>query len=138
MLKKKINFRKFEKQMMKKKEAQLGILSEEIISKIVERTQSGFDTNLKPFIRYDEKTIKKKGSSIVNLKDTGKMLRSIRSKRIKNGLRFFLLGSRKGGLTNNDIAYYNQLGGKKGKYKRKFFGTDRNINKWIQKKLAKL
>jgi len=110
----------------------LPLIGNEIVADIVERTQSGFDKDGKSFDKYDPKTIKRKGSSIVNLKDSFKMLKNVKWKKIKDGIRLYVGGSRTKGLTNNDVAYYNKKMG------REFLGVDPKQSDKITKELIKL
>ena len=129
MLKKKINFKKRKQNIAKN---YLNLFGLELQSDIVTRTQRGIDKNGKQFRGYKQSTIKKKGSSIVNLQDTFRMLKSVSFKPITGGIRFYLSGSRNKGLTNNDVAYYNK------KNKREFLGFTKKETAELKKELTKI
>ena len=109
MLKKKIDFTKKRNNIAKN---YLNLFALELQSDIVTRTQRGVDKNGTSFKAYKPSTIAKKGSSIVNLQDTFKMLKSLSFKPIRDGIRFYLQGTRTKGLSNNDVAYYNKKNGR--------------------------
>lgn len=129
MLKKKIDFNKKAKNISKN---YLNLIGLEIQSDIITRTQRGIDKNGKQFKGYSPSTIKKKGSSIVNLQDTFKMLNSLKFEPIKGGIRFYLAGVRKEGLSNNDVAYYNKKNG------REFLGLSKKEITEVKKELTKI
>jgi phage gpG-like protein len=112
---KKPNFGKYKKAVDNLKQG-LGTATNETITEIQKRTQSGKDYKGSSFTKYsdDYKEYKSKhyGSSRVNLTQTGNMLHSITSKKIKNGIRLYF-----GSSSENKKAYHNQVTNR-----RKFFG----------------
>ena len=130
MLKKKIDFKKKAKEIEKN---YLAVYAQEILTIIINRTRRGFDKKGKQFKPYKKTTIDIKGSSIVNLTDTGKMLdQGLTYKKITNGLRLYLSGSREAGLSNNDVAFRNKKRG------REFLGLTKQEIKEYTKKLSKI
>ena len=129
-LKKKPNFRRLEKRIIKSKVQKLELLSSEIIIGIIERSQSGKDVKLQVFNRYSKKYSiakkKKYGSSRPNMTRSGDMLNGIGAKSLANGVRFYFTSKHE-----KDKASSNMR-------KRKFFGVDRKQKAWIKKKLSKL
>jgi len=130
LLKKKIDFKKKAKEIEKN---YLAVYAQEILTIIINRTRRGFDKKGKQFKPYKKTTIDIKGSSIVNLTDTGKMLdQGLTYKKITNGLRLYLSGSREAGLSNNDVAFRNKKRG------REFLGLTKQEIKEYTKKLSKI
>lgn len=137
MLRKKINFKKRVKELQKNYLMPYGL---SIQLEIRKNTASGKDKNgksFKPYSKSYQEYIKKgyhkeKKSTHVNLQSSGEMLRSIDFDVIKGGLRFYLKGNRKSGLSNNDVAYYNKKNG------REFLGLPEKREKEIKKDLAEI
>lgn len=132
MLKKKIDFNKYKVALGGENSIKaLNAMGNDISQEIRTRTKRGIDVNYNQFRAYKPSTIIKKGSSIVDLEDTYEMLKSIRFKRITNGINFHFVGSRKQGkktISNTEIAYHNQV-----TLKREFFGIDKKQLKQIEK-----
>jgi len=127
---KKIDFKKKAKEIQKN---YLAVYAQEILTIIINRTRRGIDNNGKQFKPYKKTTIDIKGSSIVNLTDSGKMLdQGLTYKKIRNGLRLYLRGSREAGLSNNDVAFRNKKMG------REFLGLTKQEIKEYTKKLSKI
>lgn len=132
MLKKKIDFKKKLTAMNKQ---HLNAYAESYKTMISDRTRRGISKDGSQFKGYKRETIQKKGSSIVNLTETGKMLRSIQYRFIKknsqNILRYSIGGNRTGKLSNNDVAYYNKKMG------REFLGFAKNELKEVKNVIRK-
>lgn len=99
----------------------LGRTGVQTINHIRQRTERGLDINDRSFEPYAKSTLKQKakvGSSTrVNLKGSSEMLRSMTSKRIKDGVQVFL-SDRQG------VGSYHQYGS--GRLpKRQWFGLNR-------------
>ena len=113
----------------------LALMGNEIISDIIDRTQSGKDVNnlgFKSYTRlYAMRKQKEFGTATVNLTRTQKMLNSITYKEIPKGLRFYFNASEQ-----STKAYHNQITNK-----RKFFGLSNDslqkIRKFISKQITK-
>ena len=113
----------------------LALMGNEIISDIIDRTQSGKDVNnigFKSYSRlYAMRKQKEFGTATVNLTRTQKMLNSITYKEISKGLRFYFNASEQ-----STKAYHNQITNK-----RKFFGLSdeslQKIRKFISKQITK-
>lgn len=113
----------------------LSLMGNEIISDIIDRTQSGKDVNgvgFKSYTRlYAMRKQKEFGTATVNLTRTQKMLNSITYKEIPKGLRFYFNASEQ-----STKAYHNQITNK-----RKFFGLSNDslqkIRKFISKQITK-
>lgn len=113
----------------------LALMGNEIISDIIDRTQSGKDVNnlgFKSYTRlYAMRKQKEFGTATVNLTRTQKMLNSITYKEIPKGLRFYFNASEQ-----STKAYHNQITNK-----RKFFGLSNDslqkIKKFISKQITK-
>lgn len=138
----------------------LSLMGNEIISDIIDRTQSGKDSKnnffkpyskqyaiskYKEFVRketisnlierksrlYAIRKQKEFGTATVNLTRTQKMLNSITYKEIPKGLRFYFNASEQ-----STKAYHNQITNK-----RKFFGLSneslQKIRKFISKQITK-
>lgn len=113
----------------------LALMGNEIISDIIDRTQSGKDVNnlgFKSYTRlYAMRKQKEFGTATVNLTRTQKMLNSITYKEIPKGLRFYFNAPEQ-----STKAYHNQI-----TYKRKFFGLSNDslqkIRKFISKQITK-
>lgn len=113
----------------------LTLIGNEIISDIIDRTQSGKDynnSNFKPYTRlYAQAKQKEFGTATVNLTRTQKMLNSITYKEIRKGLRFYFNASEQ-----SRKAYHNQITNN-----RKFFGLSSDniekIRKIISKQITK-
>ena len=130
MLKKKIDFKKKAKEIQKNF---IYVHAEQILTKILNRTKRGIDKKGKPFKPYAESTIDRKGSSVVNLSDTGTMLdQGVSYKKLRSGLRLYLKGSRRSGLSNNDVAFRNKKMG------REFLGLTKQEIKEYNKELSKM
>ena len=130
MLKKKPNLKRLEKVLINNRAKYLYKNSEEIITDIINRTQSGKDVNNRRFKGYTKayKKIKEGKISKPNLTDSSNMLDNIRAKKIRNGIRLYFSSS-----SERKKAHGNQF-----KHKRKFFGLDRRQRERIAKKLNKL
>jgi hypothetical protein len=103
----------------------------EVTTHIRTRTENGKDINNRSFEAYSDSTIeqkKRKGQSTsVNLKDSSKMLNSIRWKNITNGIEVYL-------IDRNKIASYHQNGS--GKLpQRKWFGLTDIIKSRVVRKV---
>ena len=124
---KKPNIKKYKDRVAKNN---LPLFANEIITDIIERTQNKKDVNLRRFNKYTKPYAKQKGTSRtnVNLTDTGKMLNSIKWKKIKNGIEIYFSGSEQ-----NAKAHGNQI-----KNKRKFFGIDRRQREKLIKKIGEI
>ncbi len=109
---------------LKKTDDTMYSVAESIIVGIINRTQSGKDKNKKGFKGYS-KNYKKSGT--VNLTDTGTMLQSIDRKKIKNGVKLYFPNT-----NENKKAYGNQV-----KYKRNFFGLDKQQKELIKQRIGK-
>lgn len=113
----------------------LSLMGNEIISDIIDRTQSGKDIDgvgFKSYTRlYAIRKQKEFGTATVNLTRTQKMLNSITYKEIPKGLRFYFNASEQ-----STKAYHNQITNK-----RKFFGLSNDslqkIRKFISKQITK-
>ena len=113
----------------------LSLMGNEIISDIIDRTQSGKDVNNLGFKSYSRLYAMRKqkefGTATVNLTRTQKMLNSITYKKIPKGLRFYFNASEQ-----STKAYHNQITNK-----RKFFGLSNDslqkIRKFISKQITK-
>lgn len=113
----------------------LSLIGNEIISDIIDRTQSGKDVDgvgFKSYTRlYAMRKQKEFGTATVNLTRTQKMLNSITYKEIPKGLRFYFNASEQ-----STKAYHNQITNK-----RKFFGLSNDslqkIRKFISKQITK-
>lgn len=113
----------------------LSLMGNEIISDIIDRTQSGKDVDgvgFKSYTRlYAMRKQKEFGTATVNLTRTQKMLNSITYKEIPKGLRFYFNASEQ-----STKAYHNQITNK-----RKFFGLSNDslqkIRKFISKQITK-
>lgn len=113
----------------------LSLMGNEIISDIIDRTQSGKDIDgvgFKSYTRlYAMRKQKEFGTATVNLTRTQKMLNSITYKEIPKGLRFYFNASEQ-----STKAYHNQITNK-----RKFFGLSNDslqkIRKFISKQITK-
>lgn len=128
MLIKKPNLAKYAKRMT---DNNLPLIANEIISDIVIRTQKGKDVNNRSFKPYSKAYSIKKGTTSVNLTQSGRMLNSITFRKLPNGIRLFF-----GASKENKKAHGNQS-----KNNRKFFGLDKSqvdyINNYIKKRILK-
>ena len=137
MLKKKIDFKKKIKGISKN---HLNAYGNSIRQEILNNTRSGIDKDGKRFKQYSQsykQQIKSgnnpyKNSTKVNLQSSGQMLRNVDFKTVRNGIKFFIKGSRKKGLTNNDVAYYNALKG------REFLGLPKKRESKIKNELLEI
>jgi len=134
-LKKKVNFNRVRKLIIDKRLVKLRKESFNIIDGIEQRTLKGQDYKLRLFDGYSRsysafkakpnKNKKSRGTG-VNLTYTGRMLESMTTKKIKNGLRFTFMSS-----SELKKAGWNQK-------TRRFFGTDKKQRARIRKVLSKL
>ena len=129
-LTKKIDFRKVSTDIIDGRTKILRGEALNIVAGIHRRTLQGKDYKLKAFKPYDKdykKYRSKHGrSSSVNLTYTGRMLKAMTTKRIKNGLRFTFMSSRE-----LKKAGHNSV-------TRDFFGVSTPQIKYLQKVLGKL
>lgn len=120
------NWGKYRKRI-KNVDEQIYKMSDSIITRIRNRTDSGVDKNNKRFKPYTKAYAQQKGMTRVNLAVEGHMLGAIDSKKITGGIRLYF------NKTNeNKKAHGNQI-----KYGRKFFGIDKKQKEHIKTRLGK-
>lgn len=129
-VKKKPNMNKFIKRVENTPD-NLYRIGNEIITLIINRTQSGRDKSDKPFKSYTQGYRQSKsedgyGASKVNLTRSQNMLNAIRYKKYGQGLRIYF-----GNKKENEKAVGNQK-------KRKFFGLTKREQKYILKQLERM
>ena len=129
-LKSKVDFGKVKKIVIDGRLANLKLEANNIITGIVNRTQSGKDVANRAFKKYSTSYAKIKAgySSKVNLTVKGHMLNNITWKELKGGIRLYFSSA-----AENTKAHGNQV-----KNGRKFLGVDPQQKKDIAKRLSKL
>jgi hypothetical protein len=99
----------------------LNVIGQEVKDNIFFRTNAGKDVNYNNFKSYAPSTIKKKGTSLVNLTDRGIMLKSMIYKVVSNNLV-------KIAFSNDEARFladiHNNKGAGRSKVVRKFFGVN--------------
>lgn len=95
-----------------------------IIDRIIKRTKSGLDIDLRKFKPYSKSYSKQKGSNRVDLSDTGAMLASIKYDIDNDSVTIY---------TDSDVAYNHQNG--IGTPQREFLGVDKTILTRLDKEM---